>query len=100
MPRTVKLNANRNVTGQLRGFDQFMNIVLDNTIEEVSETERNEIGLVVRRRRALQLWQCWWPVDLVRGAVALQSACLTEGWLRAQVIRGNSIVMMECLERI
>ena len=26
-----------------------MNIVFDNTIEEVSETERNEIGLVVRR---------------------------------------------------
>ena len=36
------------MTGQLRGFDQFMNIVLDNTIEEVSEAERNEIGLVVR----------------------------------------------------
>jgi len=26
-----------------------MNIVLDNTVEEVSETERNDIGLVVRR---------------------------------------------------
>ena len=44
----VKLNANRNVTGNLRGFDQFMNIVLDNTVEEVSETERNDMGLVVR----------------------------------------------------
>ena len=39
MPCIVKLNAGRNVTGQLRGFDQFMNIVLDNTIEEVSEAE-------------------------------------------------------------
>ena len=29
----VKLNANRSVTGNLRGFDQFMNIVLDNTAE-------------------------------------------------------------------
>ena len=48
-PRAVKLNANRHVTGNLRGFDQFMNIVLDNTVEEVSETERNDIGLVVRR---------------------------------------------------
>ena len=47
--RAVKLNANRHVTGNLRGFDQFMNIVLDNTVEEVSETERNDIGLVVRR---------------------------------------------------
>jgi small nuclear ribonucleoprotein (snRNP)-like protein len=46
----VKLNANRNVTGNLRGFDQFMNIVLDNTVEEVSETERNDMGLVVRAR--------------------------------------------------
>jgi small nuclear ribonucleoprotein G len=36
------------VTGNLRGFDQFMNIVLDNTVEEVSETERNDMGLVVR----------------------------------------------------
>jgi small nuclear ribonucleoprotein (snRNP)-like protein len=43
----VKLNANRSVTGNLRGFDQFMNIVLDNSVEEVSETERNDIGLVV-----------------------------------------------------
>ena len=58
----IKLNGNRNVTGVLRGFDQFMNIVLDNTVEEVSSEDRNDIGLVV--------------------------------------IRGNSIVMMECLERI
>jgi len=27
----VKLNANRSVTGVLRGYDQFMNVVLDHT---------------------------------------------------------------------
>merc|ERR1711998_336906 len=27
----IKLNGNRHVTGTLRGFDQFLNIVLDNT---------------------------------------------------------------------
>jgi hypothetical protein len=45
----VKLNANRRVTGVLRGFDQFMNLVLDNTVEEISATERVEIGMVVIR---------------------------------------------------
>jgi small nuclear ribonucleoprotein (snRNP)-like protein len=42
----VKLNANRVVVGTLRGFDQFMNLVVDNTIE-VNGNEKNEIGMVV-----------------------------------------------------
>ena len=33
----------------LKGYDQFMNIVLDNTVEIVSPTEKNEIGMVVIR---------------------------------------------------
>ena len=33
----------------LAGYDQFMNIVLDNTVEIVSPTEKNEIGMVVIR---------------------------------------------------
>ena len=32
---SIKLNANRTVTGVLRGFDQFMNLVLDETVEIV-----------------------------------------------------------------
>jgi len=59
---TIKLNGNRKVTGILRGYDQFMNLVIDNTVEEVSANERNEIGMVV--------------------------------------IRGNSVVMLEPLEKI
>ncbi|POM61098.1 Small nuclear ribonucleoprotein G [Phytophthora palmivora] len=59
---SLKLNGNRKVTGVLRGFDQFMNVTLDETVEEVSATESNRIGMVV--------------------------------------IRGNSIVQFECLERI
>ncbi|CAJ1393984.1 unnamed protein product, partial [Effrenium voratum] len=45
----LKLTANRHVVGVLRGYDQFMNIVLDNTVEIVSPTEKNEIGMVVIR---------------------------------------------------
>jgi len=56
------LNGSRHVTGILRGYDQFMNVVLDNTVEEVSQSVRNQLGMVV--------------------------------------IRGNSIVMMEVLEKI
>ncbi|KAL1496002.1 hypothetical protein AB1Y20_014638 [Prymnesium parvum] len=59
---SIKLNGNRNVTGLLRGFDQFMNLVLDETVEQVSASEKNNIGMVV--------------------------------------IRGNSIVMMEALEKL
>jgi len=59
---TIKLNGNRRVTGVLRGYDQFMNLVIDNTVEEVSPNERNEIGMVV--------------------------------------IRGNSVVLLEPLEKI
>lgn len=44
---SVKLNAHRLVMGRLRGFDHFMNMVLDEAIEEVSATEKREIGLIV-----------------------------------------------------
>lgn len=45
---SIKLNGNRKISGILRGFDQFMNLVLDETVEEVSAAERTEIGMVVR----------------------------------------------------
>ena len=59
---SIKLNGNRTVTGVLRGFDQFMNLVLDDTQEVVSASEQNNVGMVV--------------------------------------IRGNSVVMIEALEKL
>jgi small nuclear ribonucleoprotein G len=47
---SLQLNGNRKVTGVLRGFDPFMNIVLDETVEEVSATEKHNIGMVVKYR--------------------------------------------------
>ncbi|KAJ3141398.1 hypothetical protein HK100_007228 [Physocladia obscura] len=58
----LELNGNRKVSGVLRGFDPFMNIVLEDATEEVSPTDRQDIGMIV--------------------------------------IRGNSIVVMEALEKI
>ena len=59
---SIQLNGNRRVTGVLRGFDPFMNLVLDNTVEERSNVERHELGMAV--------------------------------------IRGNSVVVFEALERV
>jgi small nuclear ribonucleoprotein (snRNP)-like protein len=42
------LNAKREVKGTLRGFDQFMNIVMDETIEVVNGKDSSPLGTVVR----------------------------------------------------
>jgi small nuclear ribonucleoprotein G len=61
---SVKLNGSRQVSGVLRGFDQFMNLVLEDTVEitGTAETDRQKIGMVV--------------------------------------LRGNSVLMIECLEKL
>jgi small nuclear ribonucleoprotein G len=44
---SLQLNKGRNVSGTLRGYDQFMNVVLADAIEEVSSSESKNIGMVV-----------------------------------------------------
>ena len=58
----LRLNGNRSVTGVLRGFDPFMNLVIDDAVENVNAQQKNHIGMVV--------------------------------------IRGNSVVLMEAIDRI
>ena len=43
----IQLNGGRKVTGILRGYDPFMNLVVDETVEEISPAERHNIGMVV-----------------------------------------------------
>ena len=38
------------MVGVLRGFDPFMNLVLDETVEEVSANEKHNIGMVVSKQ--------------------------------------------------
>jgi len=47
---SLVLNQNRHVTGTLRGFDQFMNIVLDQTVDMKAKTD---IGMVVIRGNSI-----------------------------------------------
>lgn len=49
---SAKLNAGREVTGTLMGYDQFMNLVLEAASEGVSASERRTIGSVVSWQRA------------------------------------------------
>ncbi|CCX15909.1 hypothetical protein FPQ18DRAFT_296207 [Pyronema domesticum] len=58
----VQLNGSRTVLGVLRGYDVFLNIVLDDAVEQREGGQKVPIGTVV--------------------------------------IRGNSVVMLEALERI
>ncbi|KAK9122809.1 hypothetical protein Sjap_012411 [Stephania japonica] len=57
----VKLNANRVVVGTLRGFDQFMNLVIDNTME-INGNEKNDIGMVVIRGNSVVMIEALEPV--------------------------------------
>ena len=59
---SLQMNASRKVVGVLRGYDPFMNLVMDDAFEEIKAGERTPLGMVV--------------------------------------IRGNSVVSMEVLERI
>jgi small nuclear ribonucleoprotein G len=54
----IKLNAGRRVIGVLRGFDQFMNLVLEESVEVVGKDEKNPIGTVMIRGNSVVLWEC------------------------------------------
>lgn len=54
----LKLNAGRTVTGTLRGYDQFMNIVLEDATEVRSPTEKTPLGTIVIRGNSVVLWEC------------------------------------------
>lgn len=53
----MKLNGGRHITGVLRGYDPFMNLVLDETVEDVSATEKHSIGMVVSDGYDIKEWE-------------------------------------------
>lgn len=85
LPTAVKLNANRHVTGVLRGFDQFMNLVLDNTVDEKLKAD---LGMVVSCGWVLQ-----WALDALR-------FCGEDGAARALGSRGSGCCCAPCLTQL
>ncbi|MES1914995.1 MAG: hypothetical protein MHM6MM_007004 [Cercozoa sp. M6MM] len=60
----LKLNKNRTMEGVLRGYDNFMNIVLDEAVEIVApkdadeEPQRHDCGMAVVRGASIISIQC------------------------------------------
>lgn len=48
---SLKINGSRNVIGVLRGFDPFMNLVIDEAVERTKTGEENSIGMIVSESR-------------------------------------------------
>ena len=75
----INLNGNRKLIGKLKGYDPFMNIVLENTIDisknsSISQNEEQKTDKDIKNQENQPL-----------GTV---------------MIRGNSIVFWECLDKI
>lgn len=44
----VNLQGNRKVSGTLRGYDIFLNLVLDDAVDETKAADQKQIGTMVR----------------------------------------------------
>jgi len=60
---SISLNGNRNVTGVLRGYDAFLNCVLEDTKELLPGGVKNDIGSVVIRGNSIIQFECLGLVD-------------------------------------
>ncbi|CAJ0584528.1 unnamed protein product, partial [Mesorhabditis spiculigera] len=53
----LKLNGNRRVSGILRGYDPFMNMVIDEAVEHQKNGEDSPIGQIVIRGSSVILME-------------------------------------------
>ena len=60
---TLKINGNRVVRGILRGYDQFMNVVLDEAVEVADKSTEKSIGMVVIRGNSVIRFEVLDPVQ-------------------------------------
>lgn len=80
----VHLQGGRKVSGTLRGYDLFLNLVIDDAQEETTPAQRHPLGTVVSAN--------------LRLLSAHLSPPLPSNPL--QVVRGNSVTSMETLEAV
>jgi len=60
---TVELQGKRRVTGVLRGYDIFLNIVLDEATEDTNPAQKHNIGQAVIRGNSVSLIE---PLEAIR----------------------------------
>ncbi len=54
----IRMSAGRRIIGVLRGYDQFMNLVLEECSEVVAKDERVRLGTIMMRGNSVVLWEC------------------------------------------
>lgn len=69
----MQLNGSRKVIGVLRGYDVFLNIVLDDAVEERDGGEKERIGTVVVRGNSVVMLE-------VRSPMLPLSMCANNQW--------------------
>ena len=58
----MQLNGSRKVIGVLRGYDVFLNIVLDDAVEERDGGEKERIGTIVVRGNSVVMLEVCSPI--------------------------------------
>lgn len=57
----LRLNGERRIVGIMKGYDQFMNVVLDEAIEikqqQSKEVEKRTLGTIVIRGQSIVHWE-------------------------------------------
>ena len=109
---SIKLNGNRHVNGVLRGFDQFMNLVIDETVEMVRAPPApppaapsprpgaRTARAPARRGRRPPPPASPDPVADAPPPPPPQVSAEEQNNIGMVVIRGNSVVMIEALEKL
>ncbi len=54
----IRMNASRRIVGVLRGYDQFMNLVLEDVEEITQNEEKVPLGTIMMRGNSIVLWEC------------------------------------------
>jgi small nuclear ribonucleoprotein G len=60
----ISINAKRKIIGTVRGYDNFMNLTLENCSEVRSDTEHIPMGTVVLRGSSIESWECLDKVNI------------------------------------
>lgn len=55
----VHLQGGRKVSGTLRGYDLFLNLVIDDALEETNPAQKHPIGTVVRSTARTGINECF-----------------------------------------
>jgi len=99
----LHVQGGRSVSGVLRGFDIFLNLVLDQATEEMGGGQKRPCGMIVSLY--IYCYRPWnreeekWRKGLVQWGIELEEKKmdLKEG-ADIQVIRGNSVASIELLD--